>query len=198
MPHKPDMPCAKCGKLIWRSRTSLPEGGATCRPCRAADQPGGRHGFASTYRRGCRCDACREAQRIRGRAYALRVKAETGDWPKLKYVPRAPKVPCSGGCGRNVTTARGENPKCRRCRRGLALPKAIRMGIYDRDGWTCGICLEPVSRTAPPNDPWAPTLDHVLPRALGGSDELDNLRLAHRWCNTVRGKNEWLTIDDVA
>lgn len=31
----PDMPCAVCGKLLYRTRSSLPEGQATCRPCRA-------------------------------------------------------------------------------------------------------------------------------------------------------------------
>lgn len=36
MPHKPDLPCATCGKLLWRGNTSLPEGEATCRSCREA------------------------------------------------------------------------------------------------------------------------------------------------------------------
>jgi endogenous inhibitor of DNA gyrase (YacG/DUF329 family) len=34
MPRNPDMPCADCGQMMWRSRTSLPEGQAKCRPCR--------------------------------------------------------------------------------------------------------------------------------------------------------------------
>lgn len=34
MPHKPDVPCADCGKLIWRGRGCLPPGEATCRLCR--------------------------------------------------------------------------------------------------------------------------------------------------------------------
>lgn len=39
MPRKPDLPCADCGRLLWRGSTSLPEGRARCRPCRkvAAD-----------------------------------------------------------------------------------------------------------------------------------------------------------------
>lgn len=28
------MPCSTCGRMMWRGRTSLPEGEATCRPCR--------------------------------------------------------------------------------------------------------------------------------------------------------------------
>jgi endogenous inhibitor of DNA gyrase (YacG/DUF329 family) len=34
MPRKPDVPCASCGRLLWRGRTSLPPGQATCHPCR--------------------------------------------------------------------------------------------------------------------------------------------------------------------
>lgn len=34
MPRIPDLPCAVCGTLMYRSKTSLPEGEATCQPCR--------------------------------------------------------------------------------------------------------------------------------------------------------------------
>jgi len=36
MPRQPDLPCAGCGKLMWSGATSLPEGKATCQPCRRA------------------------------------------------------------------------------------------------------------------------------------------------------------------
>lgn len=34
MTRHPDMPCALCGAMMWRGRTSLPAGEALCRPCR--------------------------------------------------------------------------------------------------------------------------------------------------------------------
>lgn len=34
---------------------------------------------------------------------------------------------------------------------------------------------------------FAPTFDHIVPRSRGGTDSLDNLRLAHRKCNHARG-----------
>ena len=34
MPRRPDVPCADCGRPMWRSRTSLPPGQARCRFCR--------------------------------------------------------------------------------------------------------------------------------------------------------------------
>jgi 5-methylcytosine-specific restriction endonuclease McrA len=36
-------------------------------------------------------------------------------------------------------------------------------------------------------DPRCFTRDHVLPRARGGRDDLENLRPAHRECNQLRG-----------
>lgn len=36
MDNRKDLPCSKCGEMMWRSRTSAPEGKATCRPCRLA------------------------------------------------------------------------------------------------------------------------------------------------------------------
>lgn len=62
-----------------------------------------------------------------------------------------------------------------------------RRAIYVRDAWTCQICREPTSRRYSASDPWSPTLDHVVPRSRGGSDDPTNLRLSHLWCNSVRG-----------
>jgi 5-methylcytosine-specific restriction endonuclease McrA len=66
-----------------------------------------------------------------------------------------------------------------------------RYAIYHRDRWTCHLCHLPV----PPdlewvNDEWQPnypTLDHLVPRSHGGTDEPSNLKLAHMGCNTARG-----------
>lgn len=58
--------------------------------------------------------------------------------------------------------------------------------VVARDGWTCQICGVPVARDARPVDPFYPTLDHEIRVIERGSDDIDNLRLAHRWCNSAR------------
>lgn len=56
--------------------------------------------------------------------------------------------------------------------------KDIVLIIAERDGYLCFLCSKPF------NQKESPTLDHWYPKSLGGSDELSNLRLAHKTCNT--------------
>lgn len=70
------------------------------------------------------------------------------------------------------------------------IPAAIRTEVYERDGWTCQLCMSPVEPTAGLASPWRPSLDHIVPHSKGGPDTIENLRTAHRWCNTVRGADD--------
>ncbi|RYE42573.1 MAG: HNH endonuclease [Hyphomicrobiales bacterium] len=86
--------------------------------------------------------------------------------------------------------ARGQRPAhCPSCRRSFGrdfVPQKQRLAIYERDLWICGICFEPVDAALAGTDShWRPSLDHIVPRAKGGTHEPSNLRLAHLWCNCV-------------
>lgn len=59
-----------------------------------------------------------------------------------------------------------------------------RWAIYLRDGLTCGLCGDPVERIA--SSGRFLTLDHVLPRCLGGSNHETNLRTLCDRCNRIR------------
>lgn len=192
MPRRPDLPCADCGTLMWRGKGVLPEGQARCRACRAGDKQ--RHGTATRYKGGCRCPDCREAKRVEMVEYVKMVRERDGISPSQKYRPlkvgRRPPGDCSQ-CGKALAQAASTAAMCTPCRRrskrGIDIRPADRLAIYDRDGWTCGICSEPVDSTLSGHHQWGPTLDHIMPRSLGGSDEPTNLRLAHRACNSRRG-----------
>lgn len=56
-----------------------------------------------------------------------------------------------------------------------------------RDGAACWLCGNDVDPAAPPGSREAGSVDHVVPRAKGGGNEDENLRLAHRVCNSRRG-----------
>ena len=58
-----------------------------------------------------------------------------------------------------------------------------RAEIAERDRWLCGICGGRVSRERRHPDPLCASIDHIVPLALGGSNDLDNLQLAHLRCN---------------
>lgn len=74
-------------------------------------------------------------------------------------------------------------PRCRHrhlpglpCWAGRMVPRfrALVFATYGTDCWLCG-------------GPGADTVDHMHPRAMGGTDSLENLRPAHGFCNTGRG-----------
>jgi hypothetical protein len=73
--------------------------------------------------------------------------------------------------------------------------ESVRARLIERDGPACWICGGEVDLDVAATAPGAPTVDHVVPRARGGSSDPANLRLAHRRCNGRRGSRlpelEW-------
>jgi 5-methylcytosine-specific restriction endonuclease McrA len=58
--------------------------------------------------------------------------------------------------------------------------------VVERDGWACWLCGELVDEALPRTSRMGATVDHVVPLSKGGSDELENLRLAHWICNNKK------------
>ena len=156
--------CARCGGYMQKSRTSRPQGEAVCLPCRRV------HGSPGLYSKGCRCDVCRAGQADRMRAYFQDYRDRHGKAWSTSYRKLQSEV-----LGFWPTRRTGIN-------------SGVRVGIYERDGWVCQICLRPADRTASAQSDWFPSLDHVEPVAatLLADNSPENLRLAHRWCNSVR------------
>jgi 5-methylcytosine-specific restriction endonuclease McrA len=55
--------------------------------------------------------------------------------------------------------------------------------IYERDGWVCQLCFDPVDPEARWGDPWYASLDHIIPLSRGGPHARANVQLAHQRCN---------------
>jgi 5-methylcytosine-specific restriction endonuclease McrA len=69
-----------------------------------------------------------------------------------------------------------------------------RREIWERDGFTCQLCGDPLDMDAvghnpavEPYNPLAPTIDHIIPLAAGGTHEPANVQSAHFICNSVKG-----------
>ena len=172
--------CADCGGRMHRGKDVLPQGQARCLKCKNGGlgyfvKDGGRwsHGL-SAQAKGCRCDVCVAAKREANMAYKAMVKAEHGVSPstlfKRHYRERT-------GVRYRMAPSDWIDPK-------------LRVEIYERDGWVCHLCDDPVDRVADFNDDFAPSLDHLKPRSKGGSDDPDNLATAHRLCNSRRRDDE--------
>jgi 5-methylcytosine-specific restriction endonuclease McrA len=52
----------------------------------------------------------------------------------------------------------------------------------------CWICRRPIGMWLHHNHPLAFTMDHIVPRILGGEDTLGNAMPAHRSCNSRRAR----------
>ena len=189
-------PCDGCGTMVRTNSRST--GTHRCRKCRAP-----KHGEYAMYsKRKCRCEECRATVAAYSRDYVARRAAEGRKLNYADYRKRQPAecVYCSNVFEARVDSTRGlycsltcandaqgrrENPRFR-------IADSIRLAIYEQDAWVCQLCTIPVDRDAHHLAPTAPTLDHIQPRARGGSDEPNNLRLACRDCNTKRGTDlEW-------
>lgn len=62
-----------------------------------------------------------------------------------------------------------------------------RSRIFERDGWRCQLCRLKVDRRRVVPHPKAPTLDHIIPLAKGGTHEPANVQLACFRCNCLKG-----------
>lgn len=170
MAKKPNVPCAKCGTLLWGSPTSLPAGLRTCLPCRR---------LASTAR-----------PRRRTRVVCAGCDGEFIPYRKTDRF-------CSLKCRYRVKDRAKAHTSHRERARHFGVPYEATSAkrVYERDGWRCGLCREAVDPGCAFPDPLSPSLDHVIPLSVAGSPGhvWSNVQLAHLGCNIKKGAGEWPT-----
>jgi 5-methylcytosine-specific restriction endonuclease McrA len=99
-------------------------------------------------------------------------------------------------CGKPFTTTRSAKLYCvADCRNqrhrwrptGHNIGRQKRERVLTRDGWLCYLCDTPIDRTVQWPHPLSRSVDHVIPRSRGGTDDESNLRAAHWRCNEAKG-----------
>ena len=75
--------------------------------------------------------------------------------------------------GKNNSNARGH-------KRGETMYSVLLSLLYDRDNGRCGICHKHISIDEA-------SIDHIVPKKLGGKDIASNVQLSHLSCNQSRG-----------
>lgn len=59
--------------------------------------------------------------------------------------------------------------------------------VFERDGWICQICNEPVDPDLLYPNLQSVSLDHIVPIVRGGGHTRANTQCAHLRCNLVKG-----------
>lgn len=106
---------------------------------------------------------------------------------------------CSDACRAAKYRAEKNDHRHRRRARehGAFVAPVNRRHVIERDRGRCHLCGARVRLGLKAPHPLAPTLDHVIPLAAGGTHEPANVRLAHFLCNSRkgdRGGNEQLLL----
>lgn len=152
------MKCSTCTpRRIMRTLSPPP-----CADCGdAVAQPPGKG-------RRLRCDECRQARTRAQRQAAKR--------------PRPPE--------KRKQYRKQHKQRRRALKRGVLSEPYTLAEIAERDRWRCHICRGAVPKRLLGRDgyhPKGPSIDHLVPLALGGDDVRGNVALAHHRCNTLKG-----------
>ncbi|MEU0078571.1 HNH endonuclease signature motif containing protein [Micromonospora tulbaghiae] len=88
--------------------------------------------------------------------------------------------------GKGGKRRRSDVKQCRRCRNDMRKHGMSVEQLAQRDGTSCGLCGSPVDMSLRKPNLMCPSVDHILPRARGGTNDPANLQLAHLLCNTTK------------
>jgi len=122
-----------------------------------------------------------------------------------EYIPKPAKVVTCKMCGEVFTSTRGNPVYCsKKCANRMEKHLARERGysghrgsnhylskypeVFERDGGICQLCGLPIVPDA--EILWHGSLDHIKPQSNGGTDDVENLRLAHVICNSIRQNYE--------
>ena len=105
------------------------------------------------------------------------------------FVSQYMHVTCSTQCQDTYDTDRKREARHRRRARlrNAYRAKVTPSKVYERDGYKCHLCGKRTKADAKAPHPQAPTLDHIVPLAQGGTHEPSNVATACFICNSRKG-----------
>lgn len=205
MARVPDVPCARCGKLLYGGKGSLPAGKRTCRDCRrdATDRKPKRWKFCaepeceSLARSFERCDKHRPpvSTDTDCTSTGCHRRSDARGLCKPHYKQWARQHGMIKDTWNDTRRNRYHQKRTNSPRRGDAVMLAK---IIERDGSECAWCGEPIDLSLTWPHRMYRTIDHIVPVSLGGEHSMDNTRLMHFACNSSRGNRVNLDAPEAA
>ena len=188
-----DIRCLVCGSVITRNWITLKKGTARCDRCKAIEQE-----HKQREQEAQKQQQKNEKQEARERAFW------SSEHPQMEMKlckccgalfisSKSSQVYCSTECMKRINNALGKDRRIRqiaaRKRDGITLER-----LFNRDAGICYLCGEPCdwqdyreTEAAFIAGERYPSIDHVKALHDGGTHTWDNVRLAHRGCNTRKG-----------
>ena len=192
------VPCAVCGEEVLKRdpSSSVPSLHRDCR-----NTPEGRR-VSYAARRAALAAEGRSPKLNRFRRRMERVAAGS---PSTKRV--FVQGPCSW-CGEQFCAPMGKwcSSKCKLAEKAAARhperfnpTPVLRLSVYERDGWQCGLCDLPIDRALSWPHKWSASLDHIVPQShmLIPDHSASNLRAVHLQCNSMRGNGSNMSEDEL-
>lgn len=190
-----DIRCKACGAVLNRSMISIRKGHCSCPDCREKEL------YAlKEQRRGLKKKAQEERER-KAKERKAEKELKSIAWKNRPYhecavcgtLTQNPKY-CCIAC-RNRAHNSQHVHKRRAVINAQMVDKDITVeGLYRRDNGVCKICgrrcnwddytIKMGNKIA---GDWYPSIDHIIPLKHGGLHSWDNVQLAHRRCNYLKG-----------
>lgn len=110
-------------------------------------------------------------------------------------------VKCTGFIDLTITGKSGRKKRadtkfCEPCKKSRVLPHQMSVTeLADRDGTQCGICSTNVDMTLVFPNTMRASVDHIQPVACGGTNDPENLQLAHLHCNFIKSSRDGFTLE---
>lgn len=203
--HKVTVRCNKCGDVFERSMVSIRHKYAACDNCKRieseakakekAEAEAETKAIAKAKRhelskqRQAKRQADKEAERF---LKTRLIKCE--ECGKVFATTRQNAVCCSPECGRKRANRIASHRKDSRIKADKRIDRDITAKkLYDRDGGVCWLCgglcdltdYRIKDGTIVCGEKY-PSVDHIVAICDGGEDSWENVRLAHRYCNSAR------------
>jgi hypothetical protein len=169
-----------------------------CKGCGNEHTRGAQHRYCSEQ---CKTDSeiRRKVMADFAKAQARQAKQEESirslkcAWCGVEFIARKKTLKyCSKVCSLKRQNQSDHQRKDRRHRANGGADFSINLkDLYLRDGGRCHICGMQVLMDGDSNNNYYGSIDHVIPTAKGGTHTWDNIKLAHRICNSVKADKLW-------